>query len=437
MDVPAQREGAAAFPARMFYAFRAADADPERKPILLLFNGGPHSATTAGLLPFFTLPLSVDPNGPVGAPLVDNPASLTRFANLLFVDERSTGFSYGTGPVPKQCTHSSLDDAADFTRVLLDFIQRHPALAQAKVGIVGESYGGLRALEIAQLLIDPNAPEVASVGLAPLVAPWANDYGAPLATTELGGARKVAGLVLIQAYLLGARQHQTQAGLILQDPVLSQKKPDADPYDIRETGDSYTERLLPRLGAALSDRDRTKALLGADLDLVPAFLPAQRGTGARFAPTLGLALAEVSAAFDRRLGALRPEDHYFDAQSNGCGFSPEQGDDIANRGQVFVNVLRSTPWFLTNARYDSIVHTPTVPFLIAAGQGFTAEVDVAPRDGVARPGWVHVGLPADGTRPAQKVDIRFPQYESGHMVTVSAGAAFADDVRDWLVAASR
>jgi carboxypeptidase C (cathepsin A) len=95
IEVPPQVSGAADR-ARMFYAFRPADAHPERAPLLVFFDGGPGTATSGLLLPFGTGPktLRVDD---LGAGPVDNPASFTRFANLLYLDERDTGFSYELG----------------------------------------------------------------------------------------------------------------------------------------------------------------------------------------------------------------------------------------------------------------------------------------------------------------------------------------------------
>ncbi|WP_437809077.1 S10 family serine carboxypeptidase-like protein [Sorangium sp. So ce1078] len=78
----------------MFYSFLPAEERPDRAPLLVFFNGGPGAATTSALLPYGTGPHTLDPAAHAGGAPVENDASCTRFANLLYVDARSTGFSY-------------------------------------------------------------------------------------------------------------------------------------------------------------------------------------------------------------------------------------------------------------------------------------------------------------------------------------------------------
>src|SRR5262245_14597516 len=80
--------------ARLFYAFQAADDRPEERPLAVIFNGGPGAATGI-LFGFSTARQTLDPARSGGALVGPNAASWTRFANLLYVDARGTGFSYG------------------------------------------------------------------------------------------------------------------------------------------------------------------------------------------------------------------------------------------------------------------------------------------------------------------------------------------------------
>jgi carboxypeptidase C (cathepsin A) len=150
-DVPAQPT-AVRSPARLFYVFHPADDAPAEKPLALFFNGGPGMATSQGLLAYGTAPFTLNADdSDAGAVPAPNPASWTSFANLLYVDMRASGFSYGLGGAAAAEDGGGLDpfspaeDAADFVRALLSFYSGHPQLEANPVIVVGESYGGVRA----------------------------------------------------------------------------------------------------------------------------------------------------------------------------------------------------------------------------------------------------------------------------------------------------
>jgi pimeloyl-ACP methyl ester carboxylesterase len=150
--------------AKMFYSFHAADQDGEDKPLFVFFNGGPGSATSAGLMCMNTshygLDSTIEPGG--GDDFLPNPYSWTRMGNLLYVDARQTGFSYnrmpGVGDYWSRFREfnaqnfNSLFDAADFIRLLFRFLASHPEIQGNRVIIVGESYGGVRAVAMMHLL---------------------------------------------------------------------------------------------------------------------------------------------------------------------------------------------------------------------------------------------------------------------------------------------
>ena len=141
----------------IFYAFQAADSAPESKPLAVFFNGGPGSATCSGLWTMNTgreTLIEGEGGDIVAVPAHDNPNSWTSIANLLWVDARGTGFSYGEtenaydsgvrGSEFNAHNYNAWLDAADFVRVLLAVFDRIPALRDNPVIVVGESYGGQR-----------------------------------------------------------------------------------------------------------------------------------------------------------------------------------------------------------------------------------------------------------------------------------------------------
>ena len=135
--------------ARMFYSFQAAERDPEDKPLFVFFNGGPASATSSGLMSMYTgrytLDNRIESGG--GEGFVANPVPWTRLGNLLYIDAREAGFSYNimtrvTEELARwqefnSQNYNPLFDAADFVRVLLRFLDRHPVLRSNRIVIVG------------------------------------------------------------------------------------------------------------------------------------------------------------------------------------------------------------------------------------------------------------------------------------------------------------
>ncbi len=151
--------------ARFWYTFQAADEDPAGKPLFIFFNGGPGGATSSGLLSLYTSQWTLDntkENG--GDEFIPNPVPWTQLGNLLYIDARETGFSYDMTENAEDITirlkefdaqnYNSYIDAADFIRVLLRFFEQYPQLRNNRIIIVGESYGGIRALVMLYMLLN-------------------------------------------------------------------------------------------------------------------------------------------------------------------------------------------------------------------------------------------------------------------------------------------
>lgn len=152
--------------ARIFYSFQAADRDAEHKPLFVFFNGGPGSATSYGLMSMYTGRFTIDNRIESGGGdvYIANPVPWTRLGNLLYIDAREAGFSYNImSSVNNELARwrefnaqnfNPIFDAADFIRVILRFLARHPDLRANRVVIVGESYGGDRAACLFHLLLN-------------------------------------------------------------------------------------------------------------------------------------------------------------------------------------------------------------------------------------------------------------------------------------------
>ncbi len=148
--------------AMMWYNFQPADENPEEKPLFVFYNGGPGSASAIVFL-YNTAKRTGDQAFSEDS-FAENASSWTRFGNLLYVDARQTGFSYGIVDDPSDSSARSsyfsasnfnvFADAADFIRVILRFLESHPSLKSNPVVLAGESYGGTRSTAILNVLLN-------------------------------------------------------------------------------------------------------------------------------------------------------------------------------------------------------------------------------------------------------------------------------------------
>jgi hypothetical protein len=381
--VPPQTAGASYW-ARMFYAFRPADSAPTSKPLFVIFNGGPGFATTSGLMAYGTGPMTLADGTPVDASPQRNAASYTRFANLLYVDERATGFSYplrdADGGIPHfDCTFSSVGDAADFATVMLSFLDAHATLRDAPVVLMGESYGGTRAVAVMRILLhsgDPTLP-IPDVLRAAVARHFGADGATPPSIEQV--TRQFKGLVLLEPLVAGFLQ--VSAELENQsDPYVGPLvgNPHYDQYDLNKPG-GWSQSLAARADRALADPSSSRG-------------------------TMVQSCTDESSIYTQDRTPL----------------------------DWFLDDLASMKLFLTHARWDGIDYMPAIP-LVLQEVGIPTTVDTQPRPGYARPGWIDVMLPSRDGQPAQPIEIRYPSYEnSGHMVATCQGADLADDVEQWL-----
>ena len=148
--------------AMMWYNFQPADEKPEEKPLFVFYNGGPGSASAIVFL-YNTAKRTADQACSLTG-YAENETSWTQFGNLLYVDARQTGFSYGITDNPASqrerksyfsaSNFNVFADAADFIRVILRFLEKHPELESNPVILAGESYGGTRSTAILNILLN-------------------------------------------------------------------------------------------------------------------------------------------------------------------------------------------------------------------------------------------------------------------------------------------
>lgn len=124
-------------------------ADPARRPLTFLFNGGPGSSAVWLHLGAFgpkRLDLSENPLAP-GAPpyeLEPNPHTLLTYSDLVFVDPVGTGFSKALGEHQDAEYWGVDEDGAILARFIRKYLTENKRWASPKY-LLGESYGTVRA----------------------------------------------------------------------------------------------------------------------------------------------------------------------------------------------------------------------------------------------------------------------------------------------------
>lgn len=370
---------------RIFYSFHPADDCQLSRPIALLFNGGP-GISTAPLMTLNTGPFALASYDGIDGGLVANPHSWTRFANLLYIDARLTGFSYDLAPIGG---YTWAADTSLFVRGLLRFLAAHPEVRASRIVLVGESYGGARATRMLHALFGGGAGTDGA-----LAAEIQDHYDAVFAA---------AGQPVEPAVIARQFGHQ-----VLIQPLLL---PDQGPicgYGQGDTShsDEWLQRLMRSIEQACTDVDQLHTLWGVDPRTIAELLPPARTVATRGVTTLPPQgnLIEV-------LGPLRDGDAYFLIGGGRFDIEPDELADHFARNLIHVRTL------ITNARYDCAIVSRQIPTALASAPGIS-RVDVAGDT-------IHVTYadPAIGERT-----IMFPSYDAGHMVSAYQPAQLADDV---------
>ena len=123
-------------------------ANPEARPLTFVFNGGPGSASVFlhfGLVGPKLIDIPSDATDP-GAPpykLRDNPSTILRATDLVFVDPVGTGYSRALGEKKGEDFWGYDEDADSVAEFIRTFITKHNRWNSPKY-ILGESYGGIR-----------------------------------------------------------------------------------------------------------------------------------------------------------------------------------------------------------------------------------------------------------------------------------------------------
>ena len=232
--------------AAVFYvAYVAKGADAARRPITFVFNGGPGAASTylnLGLAGPRIADFGPDGRDGAAAKLIDNADTWLAFTDLVMIDPIGTGWSRAAKADGGGAFWGVRQDADVLAKVIALYAARNGRAASPKY-LLGESYGGFRAVKVARVLQSDQGTVVTGiVTVSPMLE----------AAFQWGGARFALGASLqfpsIVATELERRKKFTPAALA-----------EAERFAI-------TEYLTALAGAPLTG-DKAKAFYGRVAEL--------------------------------------------------------------------------------------------------------------------------------------------------------------------------
>lgn len=418
---------------RMWYAFRPAQNPAPETPLLVVFNGGP-GAGTGVLFGANTHELTLDPQRTGGVGETERP--WTDFAHVLYVDPIYVGFSYALPP------HDGVwgedHDASMFLHVAFAFIERHPALANVEIIPLGESYGGLRAMVMLEQVLNASALADASSSYQDgLLHEQIEEFreGLPRTCDDDGTGREVSERISRMVSIQGSLQGFGALGGQPHSSCVS----DPDHYACQHPS-GWQRDVVGSMLRKLRDPAVLTRLTGVDVSSIAWMHATERAQGIRAGED---EYPSEESAMRQVFGELPAGRQYYIGLTNDfVGPTPDRivgPGDSRSYSRRFVSLAAQAGMFITNARYDLVIDSSLLPAqleLAATADLVDVTLDTTPRDGVARPGWLQLRYWSD----SQLADddgirrFRFPSYESGHTVTLHQPTAFADDLRDWIIA---
>jgi hypothetical protein len=411
----------------LFYNLWPADESPEPKPIVILFNGFADDIVRA----YGTGPQTVTLGGDVAA----NPASYTRFANLIYVEPRQAGYSYDVlsnrAPDASDCGPSVFNeyvDAADVLFAVLAILKENPSL-RGPVYWLAESYGGVRLTWI----------------LTYLRARWSLvPYADPLLEKTIAGTTRgaslFAGQILLESWLAGGDE-ATAITNECSDPIeiagveasIGVTCATADACSCTTTqGHSlynyaYTESLETQreydADVAHVVPAKAEALLGIGLTSIVGLGSEARAKGFKCSPPDDTVPDESGLV--ALLGSLPKGQFYFVPYSplqpgkQQTGTSPVDWNTQPYEAVAFADNLHDVPAFLTKGDEDLVVPTLALAPALRAALG-DARIDTAESS--------RLGIRySDGERFISIFD--YPT--AGHMITMLEPSELATDLQAW------
>jgi carboxypeptidase C (cathepsin A) len=198
--------------AAVFYtAYVAISADPARRPVTFVFNGGPGAASAflnLGLVGPRLAEFGMAGHDGASVRMADNPDTWLAFTDLVLIDPVGTGWSRPAKPDGGSAFWGVRGDAESMAKVVALYVARNGRVASPKF-IMGESYGGFRAAKVARALQSEQGIAVAGILMLSPVLEGAFQFGAD--RFALGAALQLPSLAAAELERKGAFSKQALA----------------------------------------------------------------------------------------------------------------------------------------------------------------------------------------------------------------------------------
>ena len=134
------------------YVFSFSKEEPDKKPLVVWFNGGPGCSSLDGWANEHG-PMFLDKNGS----FVLNEYSWVKEANIIYIESPGdVGFSYINSTAEEDLRTDDNTTARDNLNALIDFFEKFPELRQKDFYITGESYAGIYVPILAYRVLEYN-----------------------------------------------------------------------------------------------------------------------------------------------------------------------------------------------------------------------------------------------------------------------------------------
>jgi carboxypeptidase C (cathepsin A) len=140
--------------AAIFYTSYVVKGEPGDRPLTFVFNGGPGAASAflhLGLVGPKILDFGPTERDGANAKLIDNPQSWLDFTDLVLIDPIGTGWSRTAKAEDAQKFYGVKQDAQAIAKTIALYLSHTGRVSSPKY-LLGESYGGLRAVKVARAL---------------------------------------------------------------------------------------------------------------------------------------------------------------------------------------------------------------------------------------------------------------------------------------------
>jgi carboxypeptidase C (cathepsin A) len=158
--------------AAIFYTSYVAEHQAQNRPVTFVFNGGPGAASAylhLGLVGPRLLDFGPSQQDGAGAKLVDNPQTWLAFTDLVLIEPVGTGWSRAAKPESAKDFFGVRQDAEVMTKTIALYLAHNDRMSSPKY-LLGESYGGLRAIKVARDLQQDQGIVVSGIiALSPLL----------------------------------------------------------------------------------------------------------------------------------------------------------------------------------------------------------------------------------------------------------------------------